>query len=101
MAVWGVSRAHFHPPALREVYIKLPDEDAEPGKVGILRKTMYGTRDAAAQWEKYYTDALKELGFVGGLFCPCLLHHPRRGIAMWVHGDDMVGLGTRRELERL
>ena len=38
MAVWDVSRAHFHPPALREVYIKLPGEDAEPGKVGIFRR---------------------------------------------------------------
>ena len=66
LGVLDVSRAHFHPPAEREVYIDLPAEDHEPGMVGKLLKTIYGTRDAAAQWEKFYTDVFVAIGFVAG-----------------------------------
>ena len=45
LLVLDVSRAHFHPPAVREVYITLPPEDFEPGMVGKLLRTIYGTRD--------------------------------------------------------
>ena len=51
MLVLDVSRAHFHAPAVREMYVKLPEEDRLEGFVGRLLRTIYGTRDAAAQWE--------------------------------------------------
>jgi len=101
MTVLDVSRAHFHPPAEREVYIDLPPEDDEPGMVGRLLRTIYGTRDAAAQWEKYYSEVFAALGFVTGNFSPCLFHHPDRDLAVWVHGDDMLILGEKPEAETL
>ena len=101
LGVLDVSRAHFHPPAEREVYIDLPAEDHEPGMVGKLLKTIYGTRDAAAQWEKFYTDVFVAIGFVAGSFSPCLFHHAVRDLAVWVHGDDMLILGERAEVELL
>ena len=45
-----ISRAYFQADALRDVYVQLPDEDAEPGMCGKLVKSMYGTRDAAQNW---------------------------------------------------
>ena len=51
LLVLDVSRAHLHPPAVRELYITLPDEDATPGMVGQLLRTLYGTRDAAHEWD--------------------------------------------------
>ena len=101
LGVLDVSRAHFHPPAEREVYIDLPAEDAEPGMVGLLKKTIYGTRDAAAQWEKFYGDVFEAAGFKTGLFSPCLFHNPERDVSVWVHGDDMLLLGERAEVDRL
>ena len=38
-------------------------EDHEEGMCGKLLKTMYGTRDAAACWEAFYTDILLRLDF--------------------------------------
>ena len=49
-----VRRAYFHADAIRDVYIKLPPEDDEPGMCGKLTKSMYGTRDAAQNWEYEY-----------------------------------------------
>ena len=53
-----VSRAYFYAPATRPIYIKIPDEDWEPGdeeNVARLNLSLYGTRDTAKNWNKKYT----------------------------------------------
>ena len=47
-----VRRAHFHSVCKRDVFVELPPEDKEEGMVGKLQKSMYGTRDAALNWEE-------------------------------------------------
>ena len=52
-----VSRAFFEAPARREVCIELPDEEFEIPQdgndyVGYLEKSLYGTRDAAANFQQ-------------------------------------------------
>ena len=54
--ILDVSRAHFPSPTQRELYIDLPAEDHEEGMVGLLLKMLYGTRDAAQNWEFEYID---------------------------------------------
>ena len=67
------SRAHFHAKALRDIYIELPPEEHEEGYCAKLNKAMYGTQDAAAAWEAFYVEVLVErMGFVRGLYNPCL-----------------------------
>ena len=70
-----VSRAYFYAKAERPVYVKLPEEDMEPGdegKCGRLKMSMYGTRDAALNWSKEYGDTLKQSGVIQGKNNPCL-----------------------------
>ena len=55
-----VRRAYFQAKARRPVYIKLPEGDWEEGKVGKLIKSMYGTHDAAQNWEEEYSDTLED-----------------------------------------
>ena len=46
-----VSRAYFHAKTERPVLIRLPVEDrmgADAGKIGLMTKSMYGTRNAAS-----------------------------------------------------
>ena len=62
-----VSRAYFYAKAERPVYVKLLEEDLEPGdegKCGRLKMSMYGTRDAALNWSKEYGNTLKQSGFI-------------------------------------
>ena len=47
-----ICRAYFNASARRDVFIRLPPEDHEEGMVGKLMKSMYGTRDAAQNWEQ-------------------------------------------------
>ena len=56
-----VSRAHFYADAVRDVYVRLPDEDPkakQPGVCGKLRKTMYGSLDAAQRWGEHHAQVL-------------------------------------------
>ena len=61
-------RAYFHAPATRELYVELPDEDSgkAQGLVGKLDLSLFGTRDAAANWQKCVTEHFVGLGFQQG-----------------------------------
>ena len=81
-----VSRAYFYGPAVRPVYVKIAAEDMNPGNegmVGRLKLSMYGTRDAAANWAAEYGAILISAGYVQGIASPRIFH-----------GDDFVGVGT-------
>merc|ERR1711940_374541 len=85
-----VSRAYFHARVRRDVYVNLPQEDSAPGMCGKLLKAMYGTRDAAQNWECEYVEFLKQLGFKQGRATPCVFTLTKRGLTLVVHGDDFV-----------
>ncbi len=99
-----VKRAYFHAPAKRPVYIKIPDEDFEPGdedRVGVLNLSLYGTRDAAKNWAAKYTEVLRNIGFQVGLASPCNFYHEGKDISVTVHGDDFTSTGTEANLKWL
>ena len=96
-----VSRAYFYAPAVRPVYVKLPDEDKLEGDenmCGELRVSMYGTRDAAMNWATEYGETLKQAGFVQGKHSACLFYHEGKDVAVMVHGDDFVAVGDPKHL---
>ena len=99
-----VKRAYFYAPATRPIYIEIPAEDFDENDddyVGVLNLSLYGTRDAAMNWSKTYSDYLVEIGFVKGRASPCNFFHPRRNISVTVHGDDFTSTGTEPELRWL
>ena len=98
-----VSRAYFYAKAVRPVYVKLPDEDYEEGderKCARLLMSMYGTRDAAANWAAEYTATLLEHGFIQGEANSCLFQNPVTKTAVMVHGDDFVAVGSGAGLKK-
>ena len=96
-----VSRAYFYAPAVRPVYVNLPEEDRGPedaGLCGELRVSMYGTRDAAMNWAVEYGETLKKAGFKQGKHSACLFFNETTGVAIMVHGDDFVAVGAPEHL---
>ena len=64
-----VSRAYFHAKAKRPVLLRLPVEDrvgTDAGK-GLMKKSMYGTREVASNWERGWQENVKNWGFQLGL----------------------------------
>ena len=99
-----VNRAYFNARVTREVYVKLPAEDLEPGEkdlVGKLNLCLYGTRDAAMHWQECVADQLTSCGFTRSKAYPSLYHHPEKNIYTIVHGDDYVSTGEKGDLQWL
>ena len=69
-----VRRAHFYAPARRRLFVQLPAEDPksrDPEACGELLYSLYGTRDAASNWEQEYSDFLVSHGYSKGTASPC------------------------------
>ena len=96
-----VVRAYFHARARRRVYVELSKEDVEEGKRGLLKKAMYGTRDAAQNWELECTEMMLEAGFKQGSYSACVFYNEQRNVRVVVCGDDFAVLGPSKSLDWL
>ena len=96
LGFYDISRAHFHSPARRRLYIIPPAEDTSC-KTGLARlaKSMYGTRDAPQCFDSFAESVMEKLGFSIGLFSPCLYFCSDRNAACVRHGDDFILLADR------
>ena len=90
-----VSRAYFYAPSMQPTFVDICEEDFQPGDEGMcgeLLVSMYGTRPAAGNWQRCYTELLSH-GFVGAASCTCIVHRLVRDVMVFVHGDDIVSTG--------
>lgn len=101
-----VSRPFIEAPAKRDICVELPAEALSPGEtpedtVGKLLASLYGTRDASANWQEEVSMCMKEWGVVADKYNPCMFHHPSRQVLGLVHGDDFVSAGDAGQLQWL
>ncbi|CAE7251708.1 unnamed protein product [Symbiodinium sp. CCMP2592] len=97
-----VKKAHFWSPVRRRLLVELPPEAGEgPDKVGLLKRSLYGTRDAPSNWEHAIKKVMTDLGFKQGVSNPCLYFHPEHGLRCNVHGDDFTVVGGYNKLQWL
>ena len=77
-----VRRAYFYAKTHRDIYIELPAEDLEGNKdmPGKLNLSLYGTRDAAPNWQEHLSVHLEKIGFIRGVGHPSIYHHPARAL---------------------
>ena len=70
LMVLDVSCAFLYAPIKRTVYIELPEEDemyCKKDLVGKLNLCLYGTRDAASNWQETLSSHLVDNGFSRGI----------------------------------
>ena len=68
---------------------------------GEILVSMYGTRTAANNWQKFYTKVLLDNGFKRTRACTCTFRHTSRDIDLVVHGDDFISTGDGEDLQWL
>ena len=68
---------------------------------GELFVSMYGTRTAANNWQKFYTKVLLDNGFKRTRACTCTFRHTSRDIDLVVHGDDFISTADGEDLQWL
>ena len=85
------------------MYIELPKEDKDHGKgmLGKLRLCLYGTRDAAKDWQETFSTHLESIGYRRGRGHPSVFWHPDKKIKTLVHGDHYVSAGDDASLQWL
>ena len=101
-----VSRAFFEAPAKRKVAVRLPQEALEPGEsredtVGVLRQSLYGTRDAAVNFQNEVRKMMLKIGYTQGKYNASLYYNAATGVKVIVHGDDFVAVGEREQVGEL
>ena len=72
-----VARAFFEARAMRTVCVELPlesltEDDRRQDMVGLLKMSLYGTRDAATNWQNEVAKQMLRWGFKRGKYNPCL-----------------------------
>ena len=70
-----------------------------PGYCGKLLKSMYGTKDAAHNWELRYSSFLQSVGFTPGISSPCIFYNDKFQCQCVVHGDDFTFVGSDAALD--
>ena len=96
-----VARAFFEAPAQRDVCIELPEEARQSHTgdvVGHLQKSLYGTRDAAANFQDEVRKVMLQSGFEQSTYSPSIYFHRKRSIRALVHGDDFISTGQRQQV---
>ena len=66
--------------------------------MGLLVKSLYGTRDAAANFQDEVKTFMKGIGFRQGRYNTCTFWHKKRDLKTMVHGDDFVTSGNDEDL---
>ena len=104
MMINDVSHAFFEAKATRHICVELPKEDLEHGEedqdlVGFLEMSLYGTRDAAANFQKEVRRTMHKMGFRMGRYNVSMFYHQQREIKTLVHGDDFISTGDKQDLE--
>ena len=85
-----------------EAQIELPEGDGggpSSRQCGLLRKSLYGTCDAAQNWDCELGGFLEEIGLRRGLASTCLYSEDARGISASVHGDDVTVKASREDAD--
>ena len=87
--VSDVARAFFEAPMKRLVCVELPPEARVDGadQVGLLQKSLYGTRDAAANFQAEVRAFMLASGFAQSRYSPIIFWHEGWDLKTLVHGD--------------
>ena len=74
------------------------DCGASPGMCGKLINWLYGFRQAASAWKKFFCELLEDAGFCRGKSCEVVFFRRTRDISVTMHGDDFTHGGLQEDL---
>ncbi|PLW35803.1 hypothetical protein PCASD_15704 [Puccinia coronata f. sp. avenae] len=97
-ASFDISSAYLYSPIEEEVYVQPPVEIVPEwkGKIMRLKKAMYGTRQAARCWWKFFSGKMMAFGLTASKLEPSL-YYCKRGeefVVIWLHVDDGFAMGS-------
>jgi len=84
------------------IYMELPPEPDQPRQVVLLKKSLYGLKQAGELWNRLLDSILKILGFTRCHSDPCVYHRvdSRGKIFIAVYVDDLLILSSTLQLAK-
>ena len=100
MLVSDVSRAFFEAPTIRKIAVTLPEEALSEtekgwGMVGVLKLSLYGTRDAAANFQREVYKLMLSIGYRQSGYNASLYHKKGHARSGGTDGDAAGGWSRR------
>jgi len=85
---FDVNTAFFMAPEIKKIYMKIPEgyDEQGTGKVCLLKKALYGLRQAPQRWNKRLTDFLRSEGLIQVKNDQCIFKTADNNPA--IHVDD-------------
>ena len=98
--VLDVKTAFLYAEVKRKVFIRLPPE-ACLGEMthGVLKRAMYGTRDAPLLWQQHLTDTLTRMKFQESPTNAGYYFNKERNVEIVAHVDDLLITGAKADLD--
>lgn len=80
-----------------EIFMEVPEGYNEPGKVCLLKKALYGLRQAPQKWNQRLTDFLRLQGLIPLKTDQCVFRNEDKNLFIAIHVDDGLVIGKNRE----
>lgn len=98
-----VTTAFLHGDLEETIYMSQPEGFIKPGmenKVCLLKKSIYGLKQASRQWHKKFDDHVLRNGFVRSKYDECVYIKKKKGVAvayLLLYVDDMLVAGASKQ----
>jgi hypothetical protein len=92
--------AYSNSPIDEEVWVAAPEGlQVPPGSACLLKKALYGTKQAGRCWWKHLSSTLSGLGYKSSQYdgSVYILDCPEGNITVWIHVDDGIVTGPSAE----
>ena len=96
---FDITTAFLHGELEEEVYMKIPEGYNVPGKVCLLKKALYGVKQAPSKWNKKLTGFLRSEGMENLKTDQCIFVNKSKTVQLAIHVDDSIVIG--RDIETM
>ena len=76
----------------------LEEGESNENMIGLLEMSLYGSRDAASNFQDEVKAFMSMLGFRVGRYNVCTLLHSERNLKTMILGDDFTSSGQETDL---
>lgn len=99
--IMDVKCAFLYGAAKGNICISLTEQDPlhEGRHLGLLKRSMYGTRDAPQVWQEDVERHMRKMGFKVSQLHPAIDWHTTWGLFVIAHVDDFICTGPEASLE--
>jgi hypothetical protein len=102
MQTFYVKTAFLYGDLEEEIYMEIPEGYKNNGKKCLLKKTLYGLRQAPSRWNKKLTKFLKEKGLNQLKSDQCIFKNNTNNLYLAIHVDDGIIKGeNERQIEEI